>query len=314
MYSFRSGHAWIVPLLLAGLLTGCGASSAQTGTSGSTLHVTPTVTPSPTVTPTPAPIAVPTIAAAQISGPCKPRPGDTTPRYQIGDLVVDIPAFATLANPSVQIPDGTPARPLLLRDIPREPPTNPQLGEGGGGYVTSICNASPTHTHVLQSFDLRIAAFTPYTGQLNAWDPCSGGAYTRAMGVVGGCGGAFRTDLYVHATFPSGAAAGATVAAPQIVLPLDNSLPQSRLPLTLSPGTGTTPNVGISFDATAPPGVYTFALGVAVDDAAPSFVALGKPVLLAPVVRSWSGKACTAPAMLAQIPATSTDAYVCPEA
>lgn len=154
MHYFRNRHAWIAPLLLAGLLAGCGVSTARTGTSSNARAVTPTATPLPTVTPTPAPTAVPTIAAAQISGPCKPRPGDTTPRYQIGDLIVATYGFATLAYPSQQIPDGTPAQPLLIRDIPKDPPTNPHLHEGGGGYVASICNASPTHAHILQSFDV----------------------------------------------------------------------------------------------------------------------------------------------------------------
>src|SRR5260370_42591835 len=91
--------------LAALLLAGCGASSASASTSS---------TPAPT--PTSAPTPVPTVNLAMLSGPCAPDTGnarDTTPRSQIGDLIVT-EARLSLAYPAQQLPDGTPLRPVQL--------------------------------------------------------------------------------------------------------------------------------------------------------------------------------------------------------
>ena len=83
--------------------------------------------------------------------------------------------------------------------------------------------------------------------------------------------------------------------------------------MTLAPGQ----LLEVNDDITAPtaPGTYTFGFAVAVDGDSPVFFSSSPATLLAPVAHKWSGKGCTAPAMLAQIPSATTPAtfYICPE-
>ena len=301
--------------LAALLLAGCGASSAGASTS-------PTLTPTATSAPTP----VPTVDLAMLSGPCAPDTGnarDTTPRYQIGDLIVT-EARLSLAYPAQQLPDGTPLAPLKLTsgvglssEFPDSPPVNPQLKEKPSGYAFLVCNNAPTQTHVIQGVSVRIASTTPYGGQLNSWQFCDG-YFARPQGTsFGGCGGAASYEEYLHATFPADAGPGDAVAAAQTgtgTNPAPGATQASPLPATLAPGKRLSFDIGIT--APTAPGRYGFAFGLAVDDQPPAFFSTAQPVLLAPVVHKWTGKACEAPAMQAQIPQAVTDPptmYICPE-
>src|SRR5262249_31391220 len=159
---------------------------------------------------------------------------------------------------------------------------NPSLAGPTGGYFATICNASTTKSHTLTGLSLRIASFTPYTGQLNAYNDCDG-FYSRPNGPGGGgCGGAVADPNPGTATFAPTAAAGVTVA---ISNPTGTPLPSS-----LKPGVGYGLNLGV-VPPTAP-GSYTFALGIALDSAAPVFAPISHPVLLASVAHKWTGQAC----------------------
>ncbi len=288
--------------LAALLLAGCGASSASASTSS---------TPAPT--PTSAPTPVPTVNLAMLSGPCAPDTGnarDTTPRSQIGDLIV------TEA--------GTPLVPLKLTsgvglssEFPDSPPVNPQLKEKPSGYAFLVCNNAPTQTHIIQGVSVRIASTTPYGGQLDSWQFCDG-YFARPHGAsFGGCGGAASYEEYLHATFPADAGPGDAVVAAQTgtgTNPAPGATQASPLPATLAPGKHLSFDIGIT--APTAPGRYGFAFGLAVDDRPPAFFSTAQPVLLAPVAHKWTGKACEAPAMQAQIPQAVTDPptmYICPE-
>jgi hypothetical protein len=95
------------------------------------------------------------------------------------------------------------------------------------------------------------------------------------------------------ATFGATAVAGVTVAI--------SNPTRTPLPSSVKPGDG----YGLNLDIVPPtaPGTYTFALGIALDSAAPACVPLPHPVVLfAPVTHCWTGQACEAPAMLSEIP------------
>lgn len=307
----------LIPLA-ALLIAGCGAPSA-----GISPPATSATTPAPTATNAPTP--VPTADLSTLSGPCAPASGSqatTVPHYQIGDLIIT-EARLSLAYPAQQLPDGTPLQPLQLpsqnlnAEFPDSPPVNPHLKENASGYQFLVCNNAPTQAHVIQSVSVRIASFTPYGGQLNAWQFCDG-TFVRPHGAnAGGCGGYAYFDEYLHATFPADARASVAVAAAQTstgTAPVPGATPAAPLPVTLAPGQSLSFDIGLTPPTT--PGLYAFAFGLSVDDQSPAFFSTAQPVLLAPVAHKWTGPACEAPAMQAQIPQTVTNPptqYICPE-
>lgn len=294
-------------VLLCLLIASCGASPSPTAHSTVTATATATATRAPTSTATPVPTADP-------GQPCRPQPGDTYTYHQVGDLVVRQADFG-LAYPSSMLPDGTPLNPYLLptgayqHGIAGSPPTDPNLKEPGGGYIFTVCNSSATRSHALTSVSLKIASFTPYTGQLNTWSFCDG-YFVRPTGAqYGGCGGGFAGDAYLHVSFPASAGAGASVAAQT-----STSAPTgTALPITLKPGVSILVNVGIT--APTSPGQYAFAFAVSVDGAAPVYFSTATPTLLAPIAHKWTGQACLTAIMQQQIPpATSPSSYyICPQ-
>jgi hypothetical protein len=316
----RPGAAILTLISLAALLiAGCGVSSSARASSPATSATTPV----PTATNAPTP--VPTADLSTLSGPCAPASGSqaaTVPHYQIGDLIIT-EARLSLDYPAQQLPDGTPLQPVRLpsqslsAEFPDSPPVNPHLKENPAGYQFLVCNNAPTQAHVIQSVSVRIASFTPYSGQLSAWQFCDG-TFVRPQGAnAGGCGGYAMFEEYLHATFPANAGADAAVTAAQISaggLGPPGATQVTPLPDTLVPGKSLSFDIGLTPPTV--PGLYAFAFGLAIDGQPPAFFSTAQPVLLAPVVHKWTGKACEAPAMQAQIPQTVTNPptlYICPE-
>lgn len=300
-------------LILTALLAACG----QATTGGAATAPAPTLAP----TATPAPTAIPT-ANLTAGQPCAPGPHDTHTYYQLGDLVVRQVGFG-LAYPSQQIPDGTPLVPLKLttnvvnNEFPGSPAVNPRLQEPGGGFAFAVCNVSATQPHALQSVSVTIQSAAPYTGQLSSWQFCDGDYARPGPAFLGGCGGGYAGDEYLHATFAADAGAGASVVATQTdtgATPLFGGQKAPPLPLTLPFGKLILINVGLTAPTT--PATYTFSFGIAVDGAAPVYFSNAPATLLAPVAHKWTGPACEKPVMLAQIPTTVTNPptrYICPE-
>lgn len=303
----------VILFALASLLTACGADSS-TGTASAAATATPTATTIPTATP------LPTVDTASLPSTCKDIPyGSAQSLVHIGDLVVSQLAFG-LAYPSYELPDGIPLKPFKLPSVngnpfPGTPPVNPNMRETPGGYVLSVCNDSTSQSHILESFSVRLAAFTAYNGQLNAWGPCAAAYNTQTQTAGGGCGGGAALNEALHATFPADASAGTTVVAVQTgSWDLNNpNKPFPPLPLKLAPGQSVSINIGLTVPTA--PGIYTFSFGVSADAAAPVFFSTPPAALYALVAHAWDGQACTTPAMKAQIPDSATPTYyICPKA
>jgi hypothetical protein len=237
---------------------------------------------------------------------------------RVGGLAVGAQAdLGQLAYPHVHLPEGMPLKPLL---VPRHPqfssdaPTNPEIGPVGlgGGYVLLACNDA-AQTHRIDGVVVRLEHITPYTDQLNEWWYGCAGPYSRAFGVDGGgCGGGpGGQDEFMQGAFPPNAPVGTVIATTQYP---GIEIRYGTLPWTLPPGDGIL--IDVEFVPPTAPGYYTFALGIAIDGAAPVFAALASATLLAPVAHEWSGEACTAPAMQSQIPPAVQPPtyYLCPAA
>lgn len=314
---------WITLSLLALLLAGCGTPSSRAGTNTSA----PTATTRPTVTPVSTATSAPTATLPPAADACANLGGYGLPvgtPVRVGDLGISQVSFA-YAYPAKQVPNGTALKPLQLpsspngapgpnNPLPDSPPTNPNMTEPGG-YRFHVCNVG-AQSHMLQGVTVRMDAFAAYAGQLNAWQPLDG-YYSRRFGVGCECGGGtYFADEYLHATFSAQGTTGAAVPAAQIKTGSSQgpgSPVAAPLPVTLAPGQSLEVNVGIT--APTAPGTYTFGFAVVVDGASPVFFSSSPATLLAPVAHKWSGKGCTAPAMLAQIPSATTPAafYICPE-
>lgn len=306
--------AGLVAALLALTLSACGsASSPAGGAAGSTPAASPTAT------------SLPAANAANLPQGCVDMAqgglAQKSALMQMGELVVSAAQFG-LTYPATQIPQGTPQQPLALNAsgaIPgaKASPINPQMDEPGG-FIFAICNTSSTQSYTIQSVSARIASFTPFSGSLGAWSPCVDGTYDAQTqsASAGGCGGGVSVNESLHATFAGTAGIGATVTAAQTgaspAAPTDPN-PYPSLPVTMAPGQDVSVNVGVTVPKA--PGTYTFSLGLAVGSAAPVYFSTTAPALFAPVTAKWTGQNCAAPAMKAQIPASTQHAqYICPPA
>jgi hypothetical protein len=277
-------------------LAGCGRTVVAVTTATATLFPTATPTPSPTVTP------IPTDCVSQLN--------HAPNLVHSGDLLVSMEF--SLAYPSHKLPDNIPLAPYkmtadLVGKIPPDPSVNPHLDLPTGGYYGTVCNASASATHTLTGLSLRIASFTPYSGQVNQWQVCSG-SYGRPNGVQGGgCGGGVAAFNCTQASFPAGAGAGATTPLAPLAATGCNQVGLSH---ALQPGMDYGFNLGIV--APTAPGTYTFSLGISLDGATPVYVPVPHQLLLDSSARTWDGQSCTTPAMQSQIPANDTSAYICP--
>ena len=309
-----SGLVCLPVLVLTLVLASC---SSTAGTSANN-SPTPTALP-PTATAAPAgPTATP-LSASQMAATCAAasQPSNQTPGYQIGDIVISQPN-ETLAYPVEKLADSTSlAHPFQLNDDTGSqtfagiPETNPDIKDDGYGFF--VCNNSASRSHIVRSVAVRIASFTPYTGQLNAWQPCDG-AYSTVNGTRGGgCGGGAIFDEYVHATLPASGGVGASATGVVTSTGNDNSTGPNfpPLPLSLAPGK----RVSIVFGLTIPtaPGTYAFTLSLRVDGVAATKFWTSTPALFAPVAHQWNGQACEVAGMKAQIPSTGPETfYICP--
>ena len=298
--------------MLCLLLVACGASGTPSAGAATTA-----TTATPTATLQPTPTTAPQIATPPTSGPCASfasHPPSGGQFVQIGDLIVTAPGFG-IDYPAKMLPEGTPLKPLQLasqqpgEDFTSSPPTNPSMHDSGGGYAISMCNTSQSQSHTINGVMVSFASFTPYTGQLSSWQYCDGN-YSRAHGAFyGGCGGGIAFDEALHAAFAANATTGASVTATQVA----TGEGAGPLPVSLAPGK--TLDIVIGLTVPTASGQYAFAFSLAQDGAAPALVGTTQPALFAPIAHKWTGQACTAPNMLAQIP-TATDPvtyWICPE-
>jgi hypothetical protein len=303
----------LLPPLALVLLSGCGLAGQPAAATSATATLQPTTAATPLPTTTVAPSACgknfPPSAALSPAG---------------GLVVTQYSGLGNLAYPSVQIPSSQPAAPMpepaLLGTTYYAPNTvpvvDPNLHEGGGGYVLAICNPSG-QAHTISAVQVTIAKMTPFTDQLNAWEPCNGGYNPVYKSGTGGCGGADFENEYLHAAFAADATVGATVTATQTgtnLSDMSNDVNLGPLPVTMQPGQAMTIEVGVTPPSAA--GYYTFSFALIGDGASTGIVAYSLMTLLAPVARNWSGAACETSAMqalIAQEPTpTPNTRYLCP--
>lgn len=239
----RVKSTWVGAILAGMLLVGCGSPAATQSTLRSSNTATAVLPPTPTATQAATPL--PTADPAQAAAACRWNQGLSSGAVHAGDLFISRISLG-LANPAVMLPDGTPLKPLQVQTAvssnawasgsftPQPAMVNPALKEQLGSFDVSICNGSPTQSHVVQGTSIRIDTLTPYSGQLNAWKSCDS-AYSRQQPNGGGCGGGYVGEEYLHATFASGATAGAMVTAVQTNV---GAVPGNHgpLPVTLAHG------------------------------------------------------------------------------
>lgn len=289
-------------LLVVGLLVaGCGATNhAQESAVATTVIATATATMA----------ASPTPLATTPMDACSAATRSTG--VVIGDLIVAV-GPTNLNYPSVELPQNLPLAPYKLSDfegssLPRLPHINPTL-TGPGGFQLAICNTSAARAHRIDSVDMRIDQFTPFSGTLNAWSFCSGSYSPQGAG-AGGCGGGYETDANLSARFDPTASASAVALAVFTDVRTEYRAPGSPLALNLPPQKLAA--MVTHLIAPTAPGYYRFSLSLNVDGASTPFVAEGETLLLDPQARNWDGTACQAPNMKAQIPTGASGYYICP--
>lgn len=299
-----SVHTLAVLALLASIaVAGCGQA-----TSGTISAVTPTANATATTATSSSATARPTKL-----NPC-PNPLDSTTAALGAQPSTATARLGVQAYPSYHLPESSPLKPMDISGMLTEQDlvANPTLrGQGIGGYAFAVCNTSESASDTITGVTAKIATLTPYTGQLNSWNSCSG-VYRSGSLQDAGCGGGGEIDdEYLSASFAANAGAGTSVSAMFDGADTSGGVYYAGpLPVTLGPHQSLSFDIGITAPQT--PGTYTFAFGVEIGNGAPVYVATSQPMLLAPVAHTWSGGACNSPAMSSQIPANATDNYVCP--
>lgn len=296
---------WAVALMACLLLSGCGVTST-TLAGQKALPNTPT--PFPTVASTPPPTTAPYAGPIPQFDGCPPfGPTPTQARYVTVDaLNVSIPQRMQ-DYPSALIPSNQPQAPYhiatsAVNNYAPNPAVNPELSNG---YIFQICNQTGV-AHTLSSMRVKIASFTASSGPVAVWHICEGGPYNPATKQsTGGCGGALGAVDWLEVTLPS-ASAGASALATA------NKYGGVDLPASIEPHKSI--QVLIAVDGLTRQGTYALSFGVSVDGAASTTLTPSDgSFFMAPSAKVWTGTACQAPTMLAQIPAASQDAYyVCP--
>ncbi len=295
------GSIGAAALTLVMVLSGCGAAVA--GGQGAVENV---ATAAPTSTPFPT--ATEDTAASVVQSPgCPPLSTPTQPAYvAVGALSVSIPQRLD-SYPSALMPNNAPSAPyqvpltaseLQVGAFHPNPPVNPQLASG---YVIQICDRTGA-AHALTGMSVRIASFTPRGGAVTAWHICQDGPYDAATRqTTPGCGGGFAGARLTATLSSDSAGASASVTG-------------AAWPVTIGPNQSIV--IAVAVNGLSAQGVYTLSFGVSVDGAAPVALAPSDgSFLMAPSATVWTGTACETSAMLAQIPASSQDAYyVCPPA
>ncbi len=322
MEAIRRAPALLALLIISAIVVGCGS---QTTTSTAQAHA-PTATAMPTTTPSPTPR--PTVGPAPLAS-CDAQQQPSGSVSRAGDMLIFKPKDEGLNYPNVRLPDQTQLTPLKVPvqvsnnalqagQFPGTTPVNPGALTGSTRnitYIATICNSSASQSHVVQSVSVRIAALTPYSGQVNVWPSCDM-AFSRQDPNVhtGGCGGGYQTDEQAQATFPSHAAQGTTVVATQNGSSgAANNMSVGPLPVTLPAGKELVFAVTVSVPDMA--GTYAFSIGFQVDGAPATFGLAADASLAAPVAHTFTGAACNTSTMLTQIPAATNPAsyYICPQ-
>jgi hypothetical protein len=252
---------------------------------------------------------LPTTSTANATQRCHPlEPYGTL--YQLGDLAVGV-SLTNVAWPSRQLPNTLPHAPykVVESQVPISPAVNPHHDFLFGLVV---CNTGASASHTLQGVRVRIDSFAPSSGPVNSWWPCSS-TYVSG-GVRGGaCGGTYTAHELYQATFAPSAGVGAITAGTFVnAYNPDTGGSAGPLPRTLAPGQSLV--LALSLTPPTATGSYTFALSAAADGAQLPFASLPDHILFEPAATKWDGDSCLAPAMKAQIPASSANAYVCPAA
>jgi hypothetical protein len=226
-----------------------------------------------------------------------------------------------MSGPSDEIPQGTPAKPIQLQgselNTTGSTLVNPRLLDEPG-LIFEVCDTSASAFHTLNAVTVGIAAFTPFSGPLAAWNLCNDGSYNAQTDTseTGGCGGGAAVNETLQATFAASASNGATVTAKQVrtsVTGPGQPNPFPPLPLKLAPGQ----NILIAVGVTQPsaPGQYIFSVGLSIDNSPSTVFGNSASMLFAPVTQEWSGQNCAATSMKSQIPtATQPIYYICPPA
>lgn len=304
----RSHQHLTILFALAVLLAGCGSVTTQ-------VSATSTATVAPTATPTPRPPATVTYEQFRAACPSSNGQGNTLGRtYQFGDLFVAV-SLTNISYPAAKLPDGVPLAPYKLapgtdqfRGLPATPEVNPDIARTG--IFIEVCNAAATASHRIEGVDARIDRFVPFSGALNSWQFCAGW-YANGQASGGGCGGGYQAGELLQAAFSANASAGATTTASFVKAGQDlDGATLPPLPLTRKPRQSVL--MVLSLTAPTAPGTYNFAFSLTVDGAKTPFAPLADDLLLDSAARAWGGDACATPAMQAQIPAGSTDSYICP--
>lgn len=319
----RRGILSLGLLALCTLLTACAAGAGATTGGGSQ----PTVIPA---SPTPIVLALnandtSSQAASVCGGVFKANGGTPQIVYQLSPTIY-AEAVWGLPYASYQLPADLPVGPWAL---PAEPGSaqldqqlggaanlNPGIGQGGGILLT-ICNASPNWL-VLSGAQVVVANFSSASGAVDAWNGCDG-AFVRPQGLFGGgCGGAIIADETLSASFAPSAGVGAIALGKPIAASGQNGY--SPMPVKLEQNASISLNIGIARPSAL--GTYEFAVSVTTRVGDGTGAAISSPYaplppqLFALVAHKFTGQACTASAMQAQIPAAATNPatyYICPE-
>jgi hypothetical protein len=295
---------------LSVLLAGCGSVTTQTSD-------TPTATLAPTATPSPTPTPPATVTYEQFRAACPSSNGQGNAlgrTYRFGDLYVAV-SLTNISYPAAKLPDGVPLAPYKLapgtdqfRGLPATPEVNPDIARTG--IFIEVCNAAATASHRIEGVDARIDRFVPFSGALNSWQFCAGW-YANGQASGGGCGGGYQAGELLQAAFSANASAEATAATSFVKAGQDlDGVALPPLPLTRKPRQSVL--MVLSLTPPTAPGTYNFSFRLTVDGAKTPFAPLVDDLLLDSTAHAWSGDACVTPAMQLQIPASSTDSYICP--
>jgi hypothetical protein len=252
---------------------------------------------------------LPTTSTLDATQRCHPLEGFGT-LYQMGDLAVGV-SLTSVAWPSRLLPSALPHAPykVVQAQLPTSPAVNP-YHDWLLGLV--VCNTGASASHALEGVRVRIDSFTPTSGPVNSWWFCSS-TYVSGSVRGGGCGGAYTAHELYQAAFAPSAGAGA-IATGTFVSAYDPDAAGSAGPLPRSLAPGQSLVVALSLTPPTAAGTYTFALSAGADGAQLPFASLPDQILFDPTATKWDGESCLAPAMKAQIPAGSADAYICPSA
>jgi hypothetical protein len=316
--------SWFIGIFLVfSVLAGCGTSTA--------IHSTPINTPTST------PTAIPTVDPAFVSKACGSDFAKAGSFGQVGDLIFTQAKLDFLSYPGIKLPDDIPTdRPYQVAATPNQMATagpndiasNPSLGSGASGYSFMICNSSSTHSHLLQSLEIKIATFVSDTSSVpNVTGGCTMLFSSKGrQGSDSGCGGSTGgSSESFKAIWPATVSTGTTSttvvqidneknspASDPSYNPSDPTILYGNFPVTLQGGKIIKIYVGMDYPSQA--GTYTFAVGIGIDNAPihyPEPAINTKPVFLAKKVHVWGSEACTKYSN--QIPSDGPEKfYVCP--